>query len=72
MYDNIYIFIYDVHSCGQASPASPTTITRGKIYLPIMFMHLVVYRTMGTYIKYFGKGFPKPENVKEIPVKFTC
>ena len=72
MYDNIYIFIDDVHSCGQASPASPTTITRGKIYLPIMLMHLVVYRTMGTYIKYFGKAFPKPENVKEIPVKFTC
>ena len=72
MYDNIYIFIDDVHSCGQASPASLTTITRGKIYFPIMFMYLIIYRTMVIYIKYFGKGFPKSENVKDIPVKSTC
>ena len=72
MYDNIYIFIDDVHSCLQASPASPTTITGGKIYLPIMFMHPVVYRTMGTYIKYFGKGLHKPEYDKEITVKSIC
>ena len=61
-----------MHSYGQTSPASPTTIIRGKIYLSIIFMYLVIYRTMGTYIKYFGKGFPKSENVKEISVNFFC
>ena len=72
MYDNIYIFIDDIHSWGQASPASPTSIIRDKIYLSIIFMPLVIYRTMGIYIKYFGKDFPKSENVKEISMKFIC
>ena len=40
----IYIYLLMIFI---ASPASPTKIIRGKIYLPKMLMRLNIYRMMG-------------------------
>ena len=54
MYDGIFIRTNDVHSCGKASPF---IIARCKIIVPMMLMHVVIYRTMEHILSILGREF---------------